>query len=85
MWQCKQCGACCKVFGLIGIKVDFPFAINDGICEKLVDNKCSIYADRPDCCRYDKWKATRCEQEKEIMMEESCKHIRSLVYDKVHC
>lgn len=41
MWECSQCGACCKF-----VK-----------CKMYLDNKCSIYNDRPQYCRlslYDK-------------------------------
>lgn len=34
--------------------VDFPHEISeDGVCSKLVDNKCSVYDDRPLICRVD--------------------------------
>lgn len=38
-WQvdfdCSGCGACCRAIG----------------CALLVDNRCSVYEDRPDFCR----------------------------------
>lgn len=33
--------------------VEFPFSHNSGVCEKLIDNMCSIYHDRPLFCRTD--------------------------------
>lgn len=34
---------------------DFPYKANkDGSCEKLVDNRCSIYETRPDVCNVEK-------------------------------
>ena len=38
MWECKKCGACCRVVN----------------CPYLKDNLCSIYEQRPDICRVDK-------------------------------
>lgn len=33
--------------------IAFPFQTSDGVCEKLVDGKCSVYNTRPDICRSD--------------------------------
>ena len=46
-WACWQCGACCKVAGLINPKWDR----GDGVCKMLTDNKCRIYRRRPKICR----------------------------------
>lgn len=32
----------------------FPFENNNGVCEKFIDNKCSVYEDRPIICSIDK-------------------------------
>jgi len=32
----------------------FPYKNKDGVCEKLVDNKCSVYKDRPLVCNIQK-------------------------------
>ena len=49
-FPCTQCGACCK--SIEGI--DFLANYNEnGRCNKLVDNRCSIYDDRPLLCRID--------------------------------
>ncbi len=48
MFQCIQCGLCCR-------KIDKVPELNDfhngnGICKYLNNNKCSIYETRPDIC-----------------------------------
>ena len=54
MFKCNGCGKCCQnIWALEGME-DFPYkAKKDGSCEKLVDNKCSIYETRPLICRVD--------------------------------
>ena len=32
----------------------FPFENKEGICEKYIDNKCSVYDTRPTICSIDK-------------------------------
>ena len=63
-FNCTSCGQCCKRLGEILeayqnmpsnqiLKLaadDFPHRAIDGVCEKLVDNQCSIYNDRPLLC-----------------------------------
>ena len=35
--------------------LSFPYKVDEtGACEKLVDNKCSVYEDRPDICNVNK-------------------------------
>lgn len=49
-FTCTQCGACCRRAGQLP---GFPLPVNpDGSCSKLVNNLCSIYADRPAICRH---------------------------------
>jgi Fe-S-cluster containining protein len=51
-FPCTGCGACCRRVGLVkghGLPVKA-----DGSCGNLVDNRCAIYATRPDVCRIDK-------------------------------
>ena len=48
-WKCTECGACCKATPALTV-LGFPVK-DDGSCIKLVDNKCSIYEDRPQICR----------------------------------
>lgn len=63
-FPCTGCGACCMVIGKVLSNVDcldnpvlraavevFPYkADENGVCEKLIDNKCSVYDDRPIMC-----------------------------------
>ena len=61
-FECTACGLCCKKIGLImqrpapyewmqPAKDAFPYKANpDGSCEKLIDNRCSVYDDRPLMC-----------------------------------
>lgn len=66
-FKCTNCGECCKRFTDLAQNnanapewlkkaiEEFPFQINeDGSCEKLIDNKCSVYQDRPTICSVDK-------------------------------
>jgi Fe-S-cluster containining protein len=49
-FPCTKCGACCRRAFVIP---NFPLPLNpDGSCSKLVGDECSIYAERPDICRY---------------------------------
>ena len=48
----EGCGECCRHIHLVkGLK---HLQNGDGICKYLVNNKCSIYNERPELCRYDK-------------------------------
>jgi len=62
-FPCTSCGLCCTMVGDILDNRDkvedpltkqlideFPYATHAGVCEKLVDNKCSVYEDRPTLC-----------------------------------
>jgi Fe-S-cluster containining protein len=51
MYPCTNCGACCKRVHLLE---NFPFKNINGVCEKYIDNKCSIYENRPWICNIDK-------------------------------
>ena len=66
-FPCTGCGGCCRLIGNI-LKQDlseahpvfkyaietFPFAADEnGACEKLEGNKCSVYLDRPLLCNVD--------------------------------
>jgi Fe-S-cluster containining protein len=66
-YPCDKCGCCCKNVGIIiqHIKeqqnyafyfVDFPYKIDEsGRCEKLsIENKCTVYSERPIICRVNK-------------------------------
>jgi len=47
-----------KVSSLIRDLAKFPYGTTEeGVCEKLVDNKCSVYDKRPDVCSIERsWK-----------------------------
>ena len=63
-FPCTECGLCCRHVGLILATIDqqdnpllkelfksFPYETDAfGACEKLIDNRCSIYEDRPLVC-----------------------------------
>lgn len=54
-FNCSGCGACCKRMGLLKDKfkeLNFPYQVNEkGWCEMLDENnKCKVYATRPDIC-----------------------------------
>jgi len=48
-FRCDSCGLCCRQ---VTDGVGLPH--KNGVCAHLVDNKCSIYATRPDICRVDR-------------------------------
>lgn len=63
-FPCTQCGLCCRLIGAIlksqdalandtvrAVIDEFPYNIDkNGVCEKLVDNKCTVYNTRPLLC-----------------------------------
>ena len=63
-FPCTGCSACCRVIGqvlslnpddchpVLGDAIErFPYKPDlNGVCEKLVDNKCSVYSNRPLLC-----------------------------------
>lgn len=51
MFQCNQCGLCCKNLNLSPVYAELDRG--DGACKYLRDNLCSIYNDRPLLCRID--------------------------------
>lgn len=65
-FPCTGCGACCRRIqnlkeysDKLAIEksmpeISFPYENKDGVCEKLIDNKCSIYEDRPLICNIEK-------------------------------
>jgi Fe-S-cluster containining protein len=64
-FPCNQCGLCCQNLQnalewdapeyLQKAIADFPYkTLPDGSCEKLVDNQCSVYEDRPLLCNLDR-------------------------------
>lgn len=66
-FPCTGCGGCCRIIGdilsssnkpenpvLRHVIESFPYSAGaNGACEKLVDNRCSVYAERPLLCKVD--------------------------------
>lgn len=93
---CKQCGSCCRVAWmvpklLLGIEEsiakeyrDFQYRLNEnGACEKLCGNDCSVYQTRPTCCNYDAmyekyFSAKMTKQEFAGMQNAACEIVRSI-------
>lgn len=50
-FPCNQCGLCCR--NLQGIEALQEYDLGNGTCKYLIDNKCSIYEDRPEICQVD--------------------------------
>ena len=92
-FECTSCGLCCKEIGhIIGSKApfewmqkatdDFPYKANeDGSCEKLIDNKCSVYDNRPLLCDVERMAEQKdCPVTKETWFEMNyigCKQLQS--------
>lgn len=51
MFQCDQCGACCRHLGWSDLYRELDRG--DGVCKYLSGNLCSIYENRPLLCRVD--------------------------------
>jgi hypothetical protein len=51
--DCTGCKAgCCKKMGeVLKVYKDFPYGEINGVCEKLENDRCSIYDSRPWQCR----------------------------------
>ncbi len=60
-FPCSGCGLCCKhidkaVANLGEHAAHFPYTWDEsGVCEKLKDNKCTVYDTRPLICNVDGW------------------------------
>jgi uncharacterized protein len=50
-FPCTSCGLCCR--HISAIKELQAFNRGDGVCQFLINNKCSIYDKRPLICRID--------------------------------
>ncbi len=49
-FDCVSCGECCRHIHLVeGLR----HLQTNGICKYLVEDKCSIYENRPDLCKYE--------------------------------
>lgn len=55
MFNCEQCGACCRTVGKT--ELGKHLALPNGICKYLNQktNLCTIYKDRPIYCNVDKY------------------------------
>lgn len=51
MFPCAQCGSCCRNLDKCGLYAELDRG--DGTCRYLLDNRCSIYDERPLLCRID--------------------------------
>lgn len=51
MFQCNQCGECCRHLNLSPLYADLDDGM--GVCKYLSGNLCSIYQTRPLLCRID--------------------------------
>ena len=63
-FPCTGCGICCRLVGVLlataelqdnpftkSLCKSFPYETDQfGVCEKLIDNRCSVYGDRPLLC-----------------------------------
>ena len=78
-FHCYQCGACCRV---PEVMAQFPHLDRgDGTCRHLIDNRCSIYNDRPLICRVDEcyeqlFKNVMTREEYYQQQNEFCKQLR---------
>ena len=59
MFPCIGCGACCRRVGQVlkfpeDHPLHFPYSHTNNVCEKLIDNKCSVYENRPLICNVEK-------------------------------
>lgn len=61
-YPCTGCGCCCRIIDQIlvnahkvlpEVAIAFPYKNDNGVCEMLIDNKCSVYDNRPLLCRVD--------------------------------
>ena len=51
MFDCKQCGNCCRKLNRSGLYKELDRG--DGVCKYLIENLCSVYDERPLLCRID--------------------------------
>ena len=77
-FKCNCCGVCCKMLNTAYPGVEELVSDDGHTCKYLVDNKCSIYAHRPDFCNteimFEKiYSRIMSREEYDAMNEESCK------------
>lgn len=76
---CDMCGECCRHIDLIPELSEYHNG--NGICRYLVENKCSIYYERPEICNVGvmfekKYRFEMSEEEYLNMNYEGCKNIK---------
>jgi len=81
MFECKQCGNCCRHLDRSGLYKDLDRG--DGVCRYLKDNLCSIYEDRPLLCRIEEsynevFSEVYTKEEYYRLNKEACRNIQSL-------
>ncbi len=81
MFECKQCGNCCRHLDCSELYKDLDRG--DGVCRYLKDNLCSIYEDRPLLCRVEEsynevFSEVYTKEEYYRLNEEACRNIQSL-------
>lgn len=54
---CTECGDCCRVLHLMPEEFLNKNGIKhtNGVCNMLINSKCSIYESRPEVCRVKEW------------------------------
>ena len=81
MFECKQCGSCCRHLDRSELYKDLDRG--DGVCIYLRDNLCSIYEDRPLLCRIEEsynevFSEVYTREEYYRLNEEACRYLQSL-------
>jgi len=51
LFPCTSCGLCCQRISVVPELSAYDRG--DGVCMHLVENRCSIYEERPEICRID--------------------------------
>ena len=82
MWSCDCCGLCCRHVGRFALMRDY--ALPDGSCKHLVDNKCEIYDHRPVICNVSEmyklfFKERMSETEYYAIQEQACALLKNEV------
>jgi Fe-S-cluster containining protein len=76
--KCGSCHACCTRLHKVKKMLNFPYRIINGVCEKLVAGKCSIYDNRPEVCNVTEMRKYFDGTNKEYieLVRRSCREIR---------
>lgn len=81
MFNCDQCGECCRNLHLSRNYADLDRG--DGVCRYLEDNLCTIYLERPLKCRVDdsyekRFKSLMTKEEYYQLSYEACTFLKQL-------